>query len=320
MSTTLHPTAAQSAPQRDAYAAAAGREPNGVAGSPPGGHASATLPRGSNPPTGAHQGGRRKSRGDARTSWITLAGLVVLIGAWWLSVRLLHVPSYILPEPMAVVRALWSGLAVSPASPTGYYLPLWSTFCNAAIGFAIGTGLGLVLGSLMAESRTIERLLMPYAFALQSLPKVAIAPLIVIWLGFGDGSKIAIAALLSFFPILINSFTGLRAVEPERVDLMRSLSASRLETYRIVKLPNAAPYIFAGLDMAVVYALLGTIVAEFLGAQRGMGVVITQAQAVTDVAGVFAALVILGAMGILLHAVVRRLEKRVVHWADRNKR
>ncbi|WP_197424815.1 ABC transporter permease [Bordetella sp. N] len=285
MSTTLHPTAAASASQ--------------------------SAPRNLS---------RRKPRRAVNTSWITLAGLAVLIAAWWLSVRLLHVPSYILPEPLAVVRALWSGLAVAPDSATGYYLPLWSTFCNAAIGFAIGTGAGLVLGSLMAESRTIERLLMPYAFALQSLPKVAIAPLIVIWLGFGDGSKIAIAALLSFFPILINSFTGLRAVEPERIDLMRSLSASRLETYRIVKLPNAAPYIFAGLDMAVVYALLGTIVAEFLGAQRGMGVVITQAQAVTDVAGVFAALVILGAMGILLHALVRRLEKRVVHWADRNKR
>lgn len=111
--------------------------------------------------------------------------------------------------------------------------------------------------------------------------------------------------------------TGLRAVDPEKIDLMRSLSASRLETYRIVKLPNAAPYIFAGLDMAVVYALLGTIVAEFLGAQQGMGVVITQAQAVTDVAGVFAALVILGAFGILLHGIVRGVERRVVHWGNR---
>ena len=100
---------------------------------------------------------------------------------------------------------------------------------------------------------------------------------------------------------------------------MRSLSASRFETYRIVKLPHAAPSIFAGLDMAAVYAFLGTIVAEFLGAQQGMGVVITQAQAVTDVAGVFAALIILGAVGIALHAVVRRTEARVVHWAQRTR-
>jgi len=246
-------------------------------------------------------------------------GLLALVLLWIFAVRVLKVPSYILPAPEAVINALWAGLAINPTDPQGYYVPLWSTLSNAAIGFSIGTGLGLVLGSLMAESRTVEKLLMPYAFALQSLPKVAIAPLIVIWFGFGAGSKIAIAALLAFFPVLINSFTGLRSIEPERVDLMRSLSATRFETYRIVKLPNAAPFIFAGLDMAVVYALLGAIVAEFLGAQQGMGVVITQAQAVSDVAGVFAALFILGALGISLHSSVRRLEHRVVHWGHRGK-
>ena len=259
----------------------------------------------------------RRVRFGSPIAWI---GFLVLLAAWIVSVQVFNIPSYILPKPEAVVRALWSGLAVSPTSSLGYYLPLWGTLSNAAVGFAIGVALGLIIGSLMAEVPAIERLVMPYAFALQSLPKVAIAPLIVIWFGFGDGSKIAIAALLSFFPVLINSFTGLRAVEPERLDLMRSLSATRLETYRIVKLPNAAPFIFAGLDMAVVYALLGAIVAEFLGAQRGMGVVITQAQAVSDVAGVFAALVILGMLGIALHAIVRRAEMRVVHWgANRNK-
>ena len=263
---------------------------------------------------------RRRTKRGVNGSLIGAIGLVVLFVAWDVAVRVLQVPSYILPAPMAVWRALWSGLAVSPSSPLGYYLPLWGTLKNAAVGLCVGAGAGLVLGSLMAESRTVEKLLMPYAFALQSLPKVAIAPLIVIWFGFGDGSKIAISALLSFFPVLINSFTGLRATEPEKLDLMRSLNASGWETYRIVKLPNAAPFIFAGLDMAVVYALLGTIVAEFLGAQQGMGVVITQAQAVTDVAGVFAALVILGAFGIGLHAAVRGAEKKVVHWADRGRK
>ncbi len=262
----------------------------------------------------------RAARGEGAHMLVAALGLVVLIGAWEAAVHLLHLPGYILPAPGAVLRALWSGIAVSPASPIGYYLPLWSTFRNAALGFLVGSGVGLLLGSVMAESRTVERLLMPYAFALQCLPKVAIAPLVVIWFGFGDGSKIAIAALLALFPVMINSFTGLRAIEPERIDLMRSLSATRFETYRLVKLPNAAPYIFAGLDMAVVYALLGTIVAEFLGAQQGMGVVITQAQSVTDVAGVFAALIILGALGMALHGVVRALERRVVHWADRGKR
>jgi len=276
----------------------------------------AAVPAAASKPTAA---ALRRRRAPRSLALVPFVGLVVLGALWYGAVQFLKVPTYILPAPDAVARALWSGIAISPASPLGYYLPLWGTLKNAALGFALGSCLGVLFGSLMAEFRFFEKLTMPYAFALQSLPKVAIAPLIVIWFGFGDGSKIAISALLAFFPMMINSFTGLRSVEPEKIDLMRSLSASRFETYRIVKLPHAAPYIFAGLDMAVVYAFLGTIVAEFLGAQQGMGVVITQAQAVTDVAGVFAALVILGAVGIALHAVVRRLEHRVVHWAHRTR-
>jgi NitT/TauT family transport system permease protein len=210
-------------------------------------------------------------------------------------------------------------MAVPIMDKTGFYLPLWVTLSNSALGFLLGSAFGLLLGSLMAEFRPVETAVMPYAFALQSLPKVAIAPLIVIWFGFGDGSKIVIAATLTFFPMLVNSFTGLRATEPERIDLMRTLSASRLETYLLVKLPSAAPYIFAGLDMGAVYALLGTIVAEFLGAQAGMGVTITQLQAVSDVAGVFACLIVLGATGILLHLGMRSIERRVVHWTERSR-
>ncbi len=265
----------------------------------------------------AAQSRRRNVR--IRNIGIGVAGFLTLLLVWKLSVIIMKVPPYILPAPEQVLVALWSGIAVSPASPLGWYLPLWSTMSNALLGFVIGASFGLLFGSLMAEFRAVETALMPYAFALQSLPKVAIAPLIVIWCGFGDGSKVAMAALLAFFPMLVNCFAGMRAAEVERLELMKSLSASRLETYYIVKLPSAAPYIFAGLDMGIVYALLGTIVAEFLGAQSGMGVAITKAQAVTDVAGVFAALVVLGVTGILLHLIVRWVERSVVHWANRGK-
>lgn len=262
----------------------------------------------------------RRRRIRIRNISLGFAGFLGLLLVWKLSVMLFKVPPYILPAPEQVFTALWSGLAVAPSSPLGWYMPLWSTMSNALLGFAIGAGLGLVFGSLMAEFRPVETVIMPYAFALQSLPKVAIAPLIVIWCGFGDGSKVAMAALLAFFPMMVNSFAGIRASEVERLELMNALSASRLETYYLVKLPSAAPYIFAGLDMGIVYALLGTIVAEFLGAQEGMGVAITKAQAVTDVAGVFAALVVLGITGVLLHLIVRRIERSIVHWADRGKR
>jgi NitT/TauT family transport system permease protein len=276
---------------------------------------SAPVTRESEPALRPSAAGRR-----GRRFALNLAIFLLLLVLWHGSVKLLAIPSYILPLPEAVFRALWAGLAVPLDDRTGYYIPLWSTLSNAALGFVIGAAIGILLGSAMAEFRPVETALMPYAFALQSLPKVAIAPLIVIWFGFGDGSKVAMSALLTFFPVLVNTFTGIRATEPERVDLMRSLSASRLETYLIVKLPSAAPFIFAGLDMGIVYSLLGAIVAEFLGAQKGMGVVITQMQAVSDVAGVFAALVLLGVSGIALHVAMGALERRVVHWSNRAER
>ncbi|HTX54735.1 MAG TPA: ABC transporter permease [Candidatus Baltobacteraceae bacterium] len=262
---------------------------------------------------------RTLSAARVRRAAINGGVFVLLLACWIVAVRAFGLKSYILPLPGDVLKALWAGLAVSITDKAGFYVPLWVTLGNSALGFLLGSALGLVLGSLMAEFRPVETAIMPYAFALQSLPKVAIAPLIVIWFGFGNMSKVVIAATLTFFPMLVNSFTGLRATEPERIDLMRTLSATRLETYLRVKLPSAAPYIFAGLDMGAVYALLGTIVAEFLGAQTGMGVTITQLQAVSDVAGVFACLIVLGATGVLLHVGMRAVERRVVHWTERSR-
>ena len=256
----------------------------------------------------------RRWRRPGKGSFLSIAGLVVLLAAWEAVVHLTDVPSYVLPSPEEVLHSLADGLFVPITDRSGYYLPLWSTLSNSAIGYFIGGLLAIVLGSLMAEFRAMEKLLMPYAFALQSLPKVAIAPLIVIWCGFGDSSKIAMAALLTFFPVLINTFAGIQSTESGRLDLMASLSASRLETYWTVKLPSAAPFIFAGLEMGVVYALLGTIVAEYLGAQQGIGVTIMQAEAVTDVPTVFAVLVILGVVGVAMHLGVSAIKARVIRW------
>src|SRR5262245_46457286 len=183
----------------------------------------------------------RRRRERWTNAGIGIAGALALLVIWKLGVVALNVPPYILPAPEGVFTALWSGIAVSPASPLGFYLPLWSTLSNALLGFLIGAGLGLVIGSLMAEFRPVETALMPYAFALQSLPKVAIAPLIVIWCGFGDGSKVAMAALLAFFPMLVNSFAGMRSADVERIELMKVLSASRPATHRLGELPPARP-------------------------------------------------------------------------------
>ena len=252
-----------------------------------------------------------------RKALLMLCGLVFLLGLWQFSVSVLKLPPYVLPSPANVYGALASGLAPPFDRASGFWVPLAATLSNAGLGFLIGGACGILLGSLMAEFATIETLVMPYAFALQALPKVAVAPLIVIWCGFGDSSKVTMSALLVFFPLMVNTFAGMRAVSSAQIELMRSLSATRLETYRVVKIASAAPYIFAGLDMGVVYALLGAIIAEFLGAQVGIGVAITQAQSVSDVSSVFAALILLAVVGMTLHLTIRIVERYVVHWVKR---
>ena len=183
-------------------------------------------------------------------------------------------------------------------------------------GFVIGSALGLVLAAAMAEFRPIERLLFPYIAAIQSLPKVAIAPLYVIWFGYQIESKIAMAATLAMFPVLLNALQGFLSVDRDRLELMASLDASRWQAFWLVKLPATLPLIFAGLNLGIVYALLGALVAEFIGAQRGMGVMVMQLQSVNDTAGVFAVLVVLAVVGYLLIASMRFIQHRVVFWSS----
>lgn len=235
---------------------------------------------------------------------------------WQCAVSFSEIPSYVLPAPKAVWAALVDGLSQSPAVRSSFWFHLIDTLKATLSGFLIGATLGLVIAALMAESRLIERAALPYVVGLQSLPKVAIAPLLVIWLGYGIESKVAMAAVLTLFPVLINSLSGFRQVAQDRLELMSALKATRWQIFRYVKLPSALPMIFAGLHIGIVYAMLGTIVSEFTGAQRGMGVIMTQLQTVSDTAGVFAALVVLGCTGYVLITLMRLLQKHVVFWAE----
>jgi NitT/TauT family transport system permease protein len=162
----------------------------------------------------------------------------------------------------------------------------------------------------------IETAILPYVVGLQSLPKVAIAPLLVIWFCYGTESKVAMAFVLTLFPVLINSLAGLRSAPRDRIELMQSLRSSRWQVFRLIKLPSALPMVFAGLNIGIVYAMLGTIVSEFSGGQKGMGVIMMQMQSVSDTAGVFAALVVLGFTGYVLISVMRGVQKRLVFWAE----
>jgi NitT/TauT family transport system permease protein len=160
----------------------------------------------------------------------------------------------------------------------------------------------------------LDDLLRPYIAAFQSLPKVAIAPIIVTWLGFGLLSKVAIVCLITFFPVLVTSLAGFRATDIDRIDLMRSLSATRWQIFIKVKFPGALPYIFAGLDMAAAFAVVGAIVGEFVGAQMGLGVLILQMEAQLDTAGSFAVFIVLSLLGITLTALLRLVRRRLLAW------
>ena len=243
---------------------------------------------------------------------VTLAGLLIV---WEGVIWLFGVPDYILPAPHAIVAALLRGLGYAPSSPAGLYINIAVTLWEALASFVLGSAIGIVLGAVVVESQLARRILMPYVMALQSVPKVALAPLFIVWFGLGISSKIVLGVLLTFFPLLINTATGLASVDRDRLELMTSMRASRWKTFRHVRLPSALPYIFAGLEMAAAYAILGAVVGEFVGGEEGLGVLILSRNAALDIPGAMAALVVLAVMGVALQQGVVLARRRILFWA-----
>jgi len=251
-----------------------------------------------------------------RRRWREIAVMVAIpvvgVAAWETAVRVVRIPDYILPLPGHVLVALERGLTAPFAQ--GYTIHVVYTVVEALAGFAIGSVCGIALGTLVSQFETIERGVMPYIVAFQALPKVAIAPLFVVWFGFGMTSKIVIVSLLTFFPLLVNSISGFHAVDRQMLDLMRSLVATPSEVFLKVKLPHALPFIFAGLEVAIVYSLIGAIVGEFVGAKQGLGVLILEMNSVMDVAGIFSVLVVLSVVGAAMYLALAQVRRRVIFW------
>ncbi|HET9663266.1 MAG TPA: ABC transporter permease, partial [Burkholderiales bacterium] len=201
----------------------------------------------------------------SRPEWICVPlTLVFAIGGWEWYVKAYQVSAVILPPPSHIVSALYSGLA------SGVYLKALAVTLQAIVlGFLLSATAAFVLGTLISQIRLLEATIYPYVVALQTLPKIAIAPLILVWVGLGIESKIIIAALVSFFPMLVNTITGLKSASADKLELMHALTASHSKTFFLVKLPEALPYIFAGLQIGIVLAVLGAIVGEFVGAKAG---------------------------------------------------
>ncbi len=235
--------------------------------------------------------------------------IAVVLGLWEAGVYFFKIRMFILPPPSQVFLALYRGFA-EDLYPGHIIVTLWETI----LGFLLGTILAFVLGTLVALSRRVEYFLYPFILMFQAMPKVALAPLIIIWFGLGLTSKVINAALVAFFPLMVNTILGLRSAEEDRINLMRSLDASKWQIFWMLRLPNAMPYIFAGLEIAMIFALIGAIVAEFIGAEKGLGMLIQTMNINVDVAGQFSILLILSAIGLVLNGLVALARRRFVFW------
>ena len=185
-------------------------------------------------------------------------------------------------------------------------------------GFALAIAIAFTFGVLIAEVGVLQRVLMPYLVALNAAPKIALAPLLVVWFGFGPSSKVVMAALIAFFPLLVNVVAGLAATDRGKIRLMQSMAASRWMTFRKVKLPDALPIIFAGLKTAIVFSVVGAVVGEFVGADAGLGHLIKQTDYQLDVALTFAIIVLLSLVGIALFYSIDFLERYLLFWETRH--
>jgi NitT/TauT family transport system permease protein len=253
-----------------------------------------------------------KRRALRRVNWEYLLIPVVLLGVltlWDLLVRWRQYPTFLLPTPQRV--AVRFAVAWRDGS---LLLHTWVTLKEVFGGLALGLSVAVVLGYLLAKSRTAERILSPYLVASQAIPIVALAPLLVIWFGVGGLSKVLVCALTLFFPVLINTIVGIRSVDYELRELMRSLQATRWQAFRMLELPAALPVLFGGLKVGVTLSVIGAVVSEFVGADRGLGFLVNLARGLFDTPLMFVALFTLMAIALALYFAVSLIESLVLRW------
>jgi NitT/TauT family transport system permease protein len=271
--------------------------------------AGATPSAASRPAEGRASRPGRRRRLRWRELLVSALLFILLVLALEQLLPALGIRSYVLPTPSAVLGALLTDLA-----NTGVWGHVLVTLYEILAGWLIGALIGFLLGLALTQSSFLEAALTPYIVALQAVPKVALAPVIVVALGYGETSKIAIAAMVSFFPVFVNVMVGIRGADPQQLELLRALRANRIQTLRWVQLPGAMPTIFGGLEVAVVFSVVGAIVGEFTGASRGLGYLIEQRSFALNQAGVFSTLIILSVVGLGLDLAVRQAGRRVVRW------
>lgn len=243
----------------------------------------------------------------------TLATACTLLGLWVGAIHVWGLPAYVLPMPSAIGAALWRGWIDGLL-----WEHAWFTIRGALGGYFIGSLLGILAGAIVGEIRVARLAFYPVIIAIQSMPTIAIAPLIVVYLGVGLESKVATVALLCFFPVFVNTVAGMRSADPNLVDLYHAASATRIRLFLDVKLPSAADHIFASLQVALVLSFVGCVVSEFVASRAGLGHVIAAFASDLNVAVMFAAIASLAIIGAIFSMLVARLHHRVVFWRRRD--
>jgi NitT/TauT family transport system permease protein len=238
---------------------------------------------------------------------VSLALLLAIVLGWEMLARHSRhsrLSALVLPAPSVIWEALWGGLR------SGYFWPhLLHTGTELVLGLALGCAAGLAGGILLGESAFLRRVLFPYVLVSQVVPKLALAPLFIVWFGFGMTSTVVITALICFFPLMENTLTGLQQVEPRKLELFRMLGASRLQTLWRLKIPSGLPVILAGFRVAVVLALVGAVVGEFIGGSKGLGALIIASQGMMDTPLMFAVLLLITVLGLASYQLALGLER-----------
>jgi NitT/TauT family transport system permease protein len=241
------------------------------------------------------------------TMWRPALLLAAVFAGWWFVSARQYMPNYLLPTPPQVLDALranWSQLMKHSGI----------TLYETVLGFVLATLIGLVTAVLIAYSRTMDKALYPIVLIAQVIPKIAIAPLLVVWFGTDLRPKVILAVLIAFFPVVISGVAGLRSTDPELLDLSATMGASRWQTFRKIRFPNALPHLMAGLKVAVTLAVVGAVVGEFVGASEGLGYVLLLANGNLDAPLLFADLILMSIIGIVLFAVVEVAEALLIPW------
>ncbi|MEU0374490.1 ABC transporter permease [Streptomyces sp. NPDC006283] len=250
--------------------------------------------------------GERASR-LLEQSWRPVALLLACFAAWWVVAAAEIVEPYLVPSPGATLDVL-TGKADYIWQHT------WVTTYETLLGFLIAVVVGVFAAVVMVYSATVEKTLYPILLFAQVVPKIAIAPLFVVWLGFGIAPKIFIAVLIAFFPVVISMVTGLKAVDPEMLQLSSTMGASPWQTFVKIRMPASLPHLFSGLKVAVTLAVTGAVVGEFVGANEGLGYVILQANGNLDTPMLFAGLLVMSLIGVVLFVLVEVAEKLLLPW------